>query len=365
MKESLIQWTFLQNLSELSKYLDFPIAKSIGQEINTDFGRIDFILEDKTQKQLIVELETVLDTKIKRDYCFEQTKRYKNVKFRENTDYCILYDIETNESAKSQLEKFAENENVLLRTYSLPIVKELYTKTVERMSLNVGLALPNPKNYTICYLRYLNKILKPFLDIKKEVLSKNELSLAFASEKSSGTNFNCYKRLALDFEMLIEDKNDFRLTENGKAYIANINPYVYSKLNVSSIDLTNEQKRILLKVLTNGNWTDKVHKINVYWFMRFIEVTNGDWFPNKKEIDRDKLEIVNSLFKVSYKSRTMYEFLSWCFNYCKELHLVERIVSTTDYDKLFLTPLGVEVNNIFSMDLLLKKSRLNLSFKEF
>jgi hypothetical protein len=59
----------------------------------------------------------------------------------------------------------------------------------------------------------------------------------------------------------------------------------------------------------------------------------------------------------------MKEFLNWCSNYCEELGLIERIKSTAKYDKIILTPLGVEVNNIFSMDLSLKKSRMNLSFK--
>ncbi len=57
MKESLVQWTLLQNLDFLSKSLDFPIAIKKGQEITTDFGRIDFILEDPNKNQLIVELE--------------------------------------------------------------------------------------------------------------------------------------------------------------------------------------------------------------------------------------------------------------------------------------------------------------------
>jgi hypothetical protein len=98
--------------------------------------------------------------------------------------------------------------------------------------------------------------------------------------------------------------------------------------------------------------------------MRFIEVTNGEWYPKKQQFDGDKLDITRGLFKVSYKSKTMQQFLNWCVNYCEELGLVGRIASTTDYDKLFLTPLGIEVNNIFSLDLLLKKSRMNLNFKE-
>ena len=62
MNESLVQWTLLNNLGFLGNCLNFRIASKIGQEITTDFGRIDFVLEDFRSNQLIVELETVLDT---------------------------------------------------------------------------------------------------------------------------------------------------------------------------------------------------------------------------------------------------------------------------------------------------------------
>ena len=363
MKENLVQWTLLQNLDILSNALNFDIAKKVGQEMTTDFGRIDFILEDNKQQQLIVELETILDSKNKQDYCFEQTRRYKNVSFSNNTRYCILYANETSQKAKNEIVKFGKDEQIDIKTYSLEEVKKLYTSTIERLSLNVGLALPNPKNYTICFLRYLNKILKPFMDYKKDFLQRKDFNNSFGSPKTD-TNFNCHKRLALDFEMIIEENKGYKLTQNGKDYLENINLNIFETNNVSSIDLTNEQKRLLLKILTNGNWDNKVHKINIYWFMRFIEVTNGEWYPKKHQFDRDKLDIARGLFKVSYKPRTMQQFLNWCVNYCEELGLVGRIVSTTEYDQLFLTPLGIEVNNIFSMDLLLKKSRMNLNFKE-
>ena len=97
--------------------------------------------------------------------------------------------------------------------------------------------------------------------------------------------------------------------------------------------------------------------------MRFVEVTDGNWLPKRFPFDNDKLEIARGLFKISYSHQTMQQFLNWCCNYCDELGLIERIKSTTEYDKLVLTPLGVEVNNIFSMDLSLKKSRMNLSFQ--
>jgi hypothetical protein len=359
MKERLVQWTLLHNLDFLSQLLDFQIASKKGQEISTDYGKIDFIVESFNNDQLIVELETILNQKNKRDYCFNQVLNYKNVRFADRTDYCILFADETIQKAQLQVFDFGEANDVIIKTYSINDVKKLYSITVEKLSLSFGLALPKPANYTICFLRWLNKILKPFRDFKKSKLSEQELASYFASPKS--TNFKCYLRLALDFEMLTRDNNGYSITENGIDYTQNFNPEIDFARNLSSIDMTNEQKVILLRVITNGNWT--AHKVNIYWFLRFMEVTNGEWLPNIKEFEDYKLDLANGLFGVSYKSRTMYEFLSFACNWCMELGLVERISTGTEYDRVYLTPLGIEINNIFSLDLQLKKSRLNLNFK--
>ncbi len=122
--------------------------------------------------------------------------------------------------------------------------------------------MPKPKNYTICYLRWLNKILKPFDDFTKKILNVNQLAEYFTSPNT--TNFRCYLRLALDFEMIREESNSYVLSQSGMDYIANFNLEINVASNLSSIDLTNEQKKLLLRVITNGNWTP--HKVNIYWF---------------------------------------------------------------------------------------------------
>ncbi len=363
MNEALVQWTLLNNQKYLSKFLDFNFSNIIGQEISTDFGRIDFVVKNNSDKSLVVELETILDTKSKRDYCFNQTLNYKNVQFTSNTEYCILYAEETAQKHKEVIRKFGKKENIIIKNYSISQVTQLYNETIDRLSLNVGLALPVPKNYTICYLRWLNKILIPFQHNKTQKLSFEQMFLAFSNTQKSKTNFNCHLRLAFDFEMIEAKNENYFLTENGNEYINNSNITFDKHTKLSTIDLTNQQKRLLLKILTNGNWENKIHKVNIYWFLRFIEITNGSWLPKKHDFELQKLEIARGLFNVSYKSRTMQEFLSWCSNYCLELGLIEKIKSTSDYDQIVLTPLGVEINNIFSLDLILKKTRLNLNFK--
>lgn len=363
MIESLVQWTLLNNAAVLANVLQFDIAKIIGQEITTDFGRLDFVLANNSGKHWIVELETAIDSKSKLDYCLSQTLNYKNVSFSADTEYCILYAAETKPAYEKQISLFCQKHQLLSRQYSLENTRKLYAQTVERLSLNVGLALPNPKNYTICYLRWLNKILKPFRDANAVRLHNEAIFAPFQNGKSSTTNFKCYERIAFDFELLEQSGGYYSLTLIGELFVKAMSPYVDVTPNVSSINLTNEQKRLLLRILTNGNWNNCVHKVNIYWFLRFVEVTRGSWLPKKHEFDNDKLDIANGLFNVSYSKRTMHEFLTWCSNYCLELGLIDRIKSTSDYDLIVLTPLGVEISNIFSIDLTLKRSRMNLNFR--
>jgi len=205
--------------------------------------------------------------------------------------------------------------------------------------------------------------MKPFLDLNESTLTSEEIFEPFVNPNNSRTNFNCYERIAFDFELFTLKNNRYTLTNYGEIFVKNISPFVNATSNIPSINLTNEQKRLLLLVLTNGNWDNKIHKVNIYWFLRFIEVTHGNWLPKQHNFEQSKLDIARGIFNVYYNGRTMHEFLTWCCNYCMELGLVEKIKSTTDYDQVFLTPLGVEVNNIFSLDLTLKKSRMNLSFK--
>ena len=260
---------------------------------------------------------------------------------------------------KESINLFARKNDILVRTYSINEVKLLYTQTVDKLSQSFGLALPKPTNYTICYLRWLNKILKPFYQFKTSELEIEKLSYYFKSYKS--TNFKCYLKLAADFEMFVQNGNKFRLTNFGENYVANFNLDILSASNLSSINLTNEQKKILLTVLTNSNWTN--HKVNIFWFLRFIEITGGNWLPNIKDFDKNKLELVNNFFNLDYKNRTMYEFLNFASNWCLELGLIERIKTNTKYDRVFLTPLGIEISNIFNLDLQIKRSRLNINFK--
>lgn len=76
---------------------------------------------------------------------------------------------ETNDGSKRIVRNFGKENDILIKTYSLTEAKNLYSSTVEKLSLSFGFSLPKPANYTICYLRWLNKILKAYLDFGKEM----------------------------------------------------------------------------------------------------------------------------------------------------------------------------------------------------
>lgn len=133
----------------------------------------------------------------------------------------------------------------------------------------------------------------------------------------------------------------------------------YRSINELKLNITEDYN---ISTICGQNNVDKTNVLRaISLFFDKIEFIFKEDVP--EYFEQSKLDIARGIFNVYYNGRTMHEFLTWCCNYCIELGLVERIKSTFDYDQVFLTPLGIEVNNIFSLDLTLKKSRLNLSFK--
>jgi hypothetical protein len=115
-----------------------------------------------------------------------------------------LFAEETNPRAKNMIYRFGADEQIEIRTYSRESVKELCSVTVDRLSLSFGLALPNPKNYTIGIVYrirvttgYDQLFLTP-LDIEVNnifsmdlMLKKNRMNLSFdgTSPKSKKEKF--------------------------------------------------------------------------------------------------------------------------------------------------------------------------------
>ena len=141
MDERLVQWTLLRDMEYLKKKVGFEIKRKVVEEYNTEEGRLDFVLESE-KNLIVVELETSIDNKSKLDFCLNQVKRYMNIKFKttKEINFIILFDDGTPQKYKESLENFSKQTGVLLRTYSLFDIQEIYIWYIESVHIKCKLS---------------------------------------------------------------------------------------------------------------------------------------------------------------------------------------------------------------------------------
>lgn len=359
MNESLVQWVLLRRPEYLQRRLGFELEKKLGENYTTEEGRIDFAFETKNEI-LVVELETGVNSKAKFEYCTAQVERYKDIKFvtTKPVKFIILYDREnTPATFVSLLEDFSDKLGIVLRTYSILDVQELYKKCLEDLSRTTGIYLGPPVAMDVVYLRWLNKVIKPFYEKQMDALPFDTIRGVFESR----TSFGVYTALAKYFELMVEDKRKrmLQLTDYGKRFRDGYNAEIIQS-RATMPDLSTEQKRVLLEILTNGVFTKS--KVNIYYFLRFVHLTNGDWLPKSgTPEDVEKLKFVNFLFGKSYRWTTVRELLLFTCNQCEELDLVDRMrLSRSAYDRVVLTTLGSRVLGYLELYLHLKREQLQI-----
>jgi hypothetical protein len=149
------------------------------------------------------------------------------------------------------------------------------------------------------------------------------------------------------------------LTNYGKHFRDNYNAEII-RSNASMPELSTEQKRIILEALTNGRFTGS--KINIYYFLRFMHLTEGSWIPRSRTPeDKEKLEFVNFLFGKTYRWSTVRELLLFTCNHCEELELVERMrLSRSRYDRAVMTSLGSRTLGFLELHLHLKREQIQI-----
>jgi len=360
MDERLVQWVLLKERKYLQSRLGFTLKRKLAENYTTDYGRIDFAYETNGEI-VVVELETAIDNMSKFNYCCEQVKRYKSINF--STDkrilFVILFDEDnTPQRFKNLLDDFAKKVGIILKTYSILDVQELYKKCLEELKKTTGISLGPPVAMDVVYLRWLNRVIKPFYDAKVDKMLFSDVRSLF----SSSTNFNVYLNLAKQFELIEGRKENshrlFILTEYGKRFRDEYTADIFSSGKMP--DLSLGQKRILLEILTNGNFT-KV-KVNIYYFLRFVHLTEGSWVPKSgTPEDREKLEFVNFLFGTNYRWESAKDLLNFTCNQCEELELVERTkIENSDYDRVILTTLGSRVLGWLELYLHLKREQIQI-----
>jgi len=317
MHEDLVQWVLLRRREYLQEKLGFTLDRKIAENYTTAQGRIDFAFEAPNEV-LVVELETAINNRAKFDYCTNQVERYKQIRFSTHkpVKFIILYDEENSRQRfVDGLRSFSRRLDIILRTYSMLHVQELYKQCMEELTKTAGIDLGSPVAMDVVYLRWLNKIIAPFHQADTLALPHQKIRNVFRSQ----TSFNVYKKLAENFQIVREDREKglMELTDYGRRFVDAYNAEIIQS-TAAMPDLSTEQKRVLLEVLTNGTFTKS--KVNVYYFLRFLHLTNGEWLPNSgTPKDEEKLQFANSLMGKSYKWTTMRKLLRFTCNQCEEL----------------------------------------------
>jgi hypothetical protein len=373
MNELLVEWTLLREQNYLNNCLGLNVKKKIFQQYSTEYGRIDFAHELKDGGIAITELETVIDNKAKLEYCQFQTLEYSKITFQEKKKPIIVVLIadETPNKFQKQLRTFVDDNDFLLKTYSLSVVNNYYKQLIEEAVKNSGVPLVKPVANNFTHLSCLNRFILPFFDLEKDELKREDFVDYFDLKKDiADSHFKVHKQMAEYFQ-LIEDLSagrqfsKVRLTEYGKRFRDSLNYEFaivkgFSKIGVKRIDLSIEQRRILLESLMNGNIGDLKGKVNLLYFLRFVHLTEGIWVPRGRTLDKQKLEFANSFLGTNYTQITLCNWLNFVCTHSEELGLIERIKTNSEYDRATLSSLGSRVLGFIEMDLHLKRERAQI-----
>ena len=366
----LVEWTLLREQEYLKECLGLDIKRKVLEQFTTEYGRIDFAHELYDGQIVITELETVIDNTAKMQYCQTQTLEYSNITFvnKKKPLIAVLIAEETPASYQKKMKDFSTKNNFIFKTYSLDIVKETYKRLVEEATANSGVPLVKPVANNFTHLACLNRFILPFFELEKDELSRKDFTQYFGLTKGKAdSHFKVHRQMCEYFE-LVENVSPFktftkiRLTPTGKRFRDNINYElaVEKKGEIKRIALSTEQQRILIESLMNGNIGELKGKVNILYFLRFVHMTEGLWVPRGRHMDKDKMDFANSFLGTNYSQITLCNWLNFVCTHCEELGLVERIKTTTEYDRAALTTLGSRVLGFIEMDLHLKRERIQI-----
>ena len=365
MREELVQWVLLRRMDYLEKCMGVPLRRKVAENFTTDYGRIDFAVESQADEIYVVELETTVDSTAKYDYCVEQVKRYKQIRFSFNRalKFSILFADNTPTRFANRLLTAGQTMSVDVKTYSLAQVQELYRTLIESLEKTAGISLGRPVAMGKCFLRFMNRLMILFLNAGQQIMTMTELRAAFPLKR---TSFGLLIQMCREFD-LIEEFNDgnvrwVRLTPMGLRFRDNVIQGMVTQRTAP--DLSTEQVRVLLEALMNGNFTKC--KVNIYYFLRFVHLTSGEWVPRSiigkaKKYDEERLRFINHLLGTSYRWRSAVELLAFTCNQCEELGLVERIERKGgEYQQVILTSLGSRVLGYLELYLHLKREQIQI-----
>jgi len=365
MNENVVQWVMLRRQDYLSRRLGLPLRRKLAEYQTTDYGIIDFAFDTADDEIAVVELETQIANTSTLEFCVDQSVRYKNLasQLPMPLRVFILYDqLGTPSPFVERLKIESRKHDLELRTYSMLDVKDLYQRCMDELEKTSGIYLGRPVAMNLTHLRLMNRFLLPFWEQRAERLPESRIAAGF-SQEGARTMYRVRRTLAEHFELIRVEGSEMVLTELGNRFTENMS---YEPLSHGhEFDLTHGQRRVLLESLTNGHFTKC--KVNIYYLLRFIHITNGDWIPKEKaDIGLDRLTYLNNFLGTSYRPGPLTRLIRFTFNQAFELGLVDAIETPVHAPtfKAFLTSLGSRVLGFLELYLHLQRERLQIPLQD-
>ena len=366
MTENVVQWVLLRRADYLGKRLELKLHRKVAEYQTTDFGIIDFAFGTANGEIAVVELETSISTTAKLEFCLEQSTRYKQLATLVPSPLrvFVLFDsIGTNPSFTEKLKRGCLENDLELRSYSMPDVQRLYQGCMEELERTSGIYLGRPVAMNVTHLRILNRLLAPFLKSDLNAPLSARLLMQAFSKSESQTAFRVRRILAEHFDLIHPGEGgkerQLRLTDIGKEFCRNM---TWAPLNAGhEFSLSHGQRRVLLESLLNGHFTKS--KVNIFYLLRFIHLTNGDWIPKSdRAILPERLAYLNNFLGTSYRPDSLTRLVHFTLNQCIELGLAEKIqTARNDPDlRAILTSLGSRVLGFLELYLHLKREQFQI-----
>ena len=366
MTENMVQWVLLRRTDYLADALRLRLRRKIAEYQTTDYGIIDFAFDTPQDEIAVVELETEIRNTAKLEFCIEQSCRYKNLAslVPQPLQVFVLYDeLGTTGAFAGKLADACHQNGLEARTYSMLKVQTLYQRCMEELEKTSGVYLGRPVAMNVTHLRLLNRFLQPFRQQNTDVLEAGQLLGAFTKGQSQ-TGFRVRRILAEHFDLLQSAESPkgqkrVALTDLGKSFCQNMG---FEPLNKGhEFNLTHGQRQVLLQSLMNGRFTKS--KVNIFYLLRFIHVTNGDWVPKSdRQVAPERVAYLNNFLGTTYRPDSLTRLVHFTLQQCVELGLAELIQTPREnaYLRAMLTSLGSRVLGFLELYLHLKREQMQI-----
>ena len=362
MEEKLVEWTLVSNQEYLEDVLGRRIKRKLARQLTLESGKLDLLYEDWNGTLVVIELKLSIKTLNDWNSAINQLSSYLK-EIREMYPQCtvegvILTALENSKEPTDDIALDLKKQGISARFYSSDHIEELYSRTIEQLIRNSGFEFRPPTSAGIASLNYLNRLVGAFEN--SDTLGLDEITSWMADYNFGHAEgrVNHLYLVAKYFGLMGKENKKYGLTDKGKKFRDAINRPIGMQ------DLSAEQKCILLESLLEG--VDTPVKSLIFWFLRFVSITGGEWVPRSStSLSDEKCKFINLLMGIELKSTSARDMLYWACKFCEELELVHKLEGKEQYDKVILTSLGSRVHTFLENWLLQKREMIQIPLEAY